>query len=77
MSEQWQRICRALVGHFNYFGVMGNAGRLLALRHAIYRVWRMWLNRRSQRARVTWAKMRLLIQRYPLPRLPELRCLRS
>lgn len=77
VSEQWQRICRALVGHFNYFGVMGNAGRLLALRHAIYRVWRMWLNRRSQRARVTWAKMRLLIQRYPLPRLPELRCLRS
>lgn len=77
VREQWLRICRALVGHFNYFGVTGNAGRLLALRHAAYRVWRMWLNRRSQRARVTWAKMRLLIQRYPLPRLPELRSLRS
>jgi RNA-directed DNA polymerase len=77
VREQWQRICRALVGHFNYFGVMGNAGRLLAARHATYRIWRMWLNRRSQRARVTWAKMRLLIQRYPLPRLPELRPLCS
>jgi group II intron reverse transcriptase/maturase len=76
VREQWLRICRALVGHFNYFGVTGNAGRLLALRHAAYRVWRMWLNRRSQRARVTWAKMRLLIQRYPLPRLPEPRSLR-
>lgn len=76
VNEQWQRICRALVGHFNYFGVMGNAGRLLALRHATYRIWRMWLNRRSQRARVTWAKMRALSQRYPLPWLPELRSLR-
>lgn len=77
VSDQWVRICKALVGHYNYYGVMGNAGRLLALRHATYRVWRMWLNRRSQRARVTWAKMRRLIQRYPLPRLPELRSLRS
>ncbi len=77
VTEQWQRICRALVGHFNYFGVVGNAGRLVALRRATYRIWRMWLNRRSQRARVTWAKMRLLNQRYPLPQLPELRSLRS
>ncbi len=71
VRDQWQRICRALVGHFNYFGVMGNTRRMLALRHAAYRIWRMWLNRRSQRSRVTWAKMRALIQRYPLPRLPE------
>jgi len=77
VREQWRRLCRALVGHFNYFGVMGNAGRLLALRHAAYRVWRMWLNRRSQRARVTWARMRLLSQRYPLPWPPEPRSLRS
>lgn len=77
VREQWQHICRGLIGHFNYFGVMGNAGRLLALRYAAYRIWRMWLNRRSQRARVTWAKMRLLTQRYPLPRLPEPRSLRS
>jgi len=76
VDEQWSRICRALVGHFNYFGVIGNAGRLLALRHATYRIWRMWLNRRSQRARVSWARMRVLIQRYPLPQLPELRSLR-
>jgi RNA-directed DNA polymerase len=72
MGEQWLRICRALVGHFNYFGVIGNAGRLLALRRATYRIWRNWLNRRSQRARMTWAKMRMLSERYPLPKLPPL-----
>jgi len=77
LREQWLRICRALVGHFAYFGVVGNNGRLLALRHAVYRVWRSWLNRRSQRARVTWEKMRLLHERYPLPKLPEPRSLRA
>lgn len=77
VREQWLRICRALVGHFNYFGVFGNAGRLFALRHASYRIWRNWLNRRSQRARITWAKMRRLSERYPLPRLPTLRPLHS
>ena len=74
--EQWKRICLSLNGHFNYFGVVGNAGRLLALRHAAYRIWRLWLNHRSQRARMAWAKMRLLHQRYPLPRLPNPRSLR-
>jgi group II intron reverse transcriptase/maturase len=75
--EQWQRITRALMGHYAYFGVVGNSGRLLALRSATYRIWRNWLNRRSQRARVSWAKMRLLIKRYPLPRLPPPRSLRA
>jgi hypothetical protein len=77
LGAQWRKICRALVGHFAYFGVVGNQGRLHALRSAIYRVWRSWLNRRSQRARMTWAKMRLLQERYPLPRLPEPRSLRA
>jgi len=77
VHEQWSRICKALQGHYAYFGVMGNEGRLLALRHATYRVWRNWLNRRSQRARVTWAKMKQLIGRYPLPRLPPPRSLRA
>jgi RNA-directed DNA polymerase len=77
VREQWERIRRALAGHFNYFGVFGNAGRLLALRRAAYRIWRNWLNRRSQRARISWTKMRKLSERYPLPRLPALRPLRS
>jgi group II intron reverse transcriptase/maturase len=78
VADQWKKIRRALIGHFNYFAVVGNAGRLLALRHEVYGIWRRWLNRRSQRARMTWAKMRLLHQRYPLPKLPAtMRPLRS
>jgi group II intron reverse transcriptase/maturase len=73
VREQWQRIRQSLVGHFTYFGIIGNAGRLLALRHEVYRLWRNWLNRRSQRARMTWAKMRKLSERYPLPMFSLLR----
>ncbi len=76
VREQWLRISRALKGHFAYFGVMGNEGRLYALRTAAYRVWRNWLNRRSQRARVTWKKMRQIAERYPLPQLPRSRDLK-
>jgi group II intron reverse transcriptase/maturase len=77
VEEQWLHIRRSLQGHFAYFGVLGNAGRLLALRHATYRIWRMWLSRRSQRARLTWQQMRWMAKRYPLPRLPELKALPS
>lgn len=77
VREQWGRLCRSLRGHFNYFAVIGNSGSLLALRHAAYRIWRNWLNRRSQRSRVTWARMKQLHERYPLPRLPEPRSLRA
>ena len=77
VREQWLRICRALVGHFTYFGVVGNNNRLLALRRKTYRIWRSWLNRRSQRARVTWARMKQIYERYPLPKLPEPRSLRA
>src|SRR5215203_1974517 len=72
VAEQWERLGRKLVGHFNYFGVVGNRGRLMAVRHELYGIWRNWLNRRSQRARMTWKKMRLLHQRYKLPLPPPL-----
>lgn len=77
VREQWNKLRRAVMGHFAYFGVIGNSGSLLALRQALYRIWRSWLNRRSQRSRVTWARMRQLHGRYPLPRLPEPRSLRA
>jgi hypothetical protein len=37
-------------------------------REQVVRVWRKWLGRRSQRARMTWDRMRQLLERNPLPR---------
>jgi len=70
VAEQHRSLTQKLVGHFAYFGVVGNLAALLRLRHEVYGVWRAWLNRRSQRARVTWQRMRALHARYPLPSPP-------
>jgi RNA-directed DNA polymerase len=77
VAVQWKQLTAKLRGHYAYFGVVGNAKALYAVNHAAYRIWRLWLNHRSQRARATWAKMRRLAQRYPLPPFPVPRSLRA
>jgi RNA-directed DNA polymerase len=78
VAEQHKGLTEKLRGHFGYFGVVGNLGALLRLRYEVYGAWRRWLHRRSQRARVTWQRMRALHARYPLPLAPpQLRHLRA
>jgi len=67
VREQWTALRRKLLGHFGYFAVIGNLRALRNFRHRVCRVWRKWLNRRSQRAHMTWEVMNRLLQRYPLP----------
>jgi RNA-directed DNA polymerase len=56
-----------LQGHYNYFGVNGNLKSLACLLWHARRAWHKWLNRRSQRARLTWARFRDFLRDYPLP----------
>ncbi len=76
VALQCTSLTRKLRGHFNYFGVVGNANALWRFCFAVYATWRSWLNRRSQRARMTWERMRSLIRRHPLP-TPDATKLRS
>lgn len=68
VKEQHQALTRKLDGHFNYFGVNGNSRSLVRLRNATERAWKKWLNRRSQRARMTWKRFKGLLAAHPLPR---------
>ena len=68
VGAQHAALHRRLQGHFNYFGVNGNFRSLLLLVEATKRVWYKWLCRRSQRGRLTWARFRALLERFPLPR---------
>lgn len=68
IEEQRLALTRKLNGHFNYFGVNGNVGSLARLRYAVENAWRTWLNRRSQRARMTWKRFKELLGAHPLPR---------
>jgi RNA-directed DNA polymerase len=68
VKEQHAALVRRIDGHCNYFGVNGNARCMAMLIHHAARAWRQWLGRRSQRARMTWARFKDLLRSFPLPR---------
>jgi RNA-directed DNA polymerase len=65
----WQhaRIVKALRGHYNYFGIIGNWEALDRLRREVRAIWRKWLNRRSQNNHMPWERYAVLLKRHPLP----------
>ena len=67
VEDQHVALTRRIVGHFNYFGVNGNVSALRHVRRACEGVWHKWLNRRSQRARKSWAHFNGMMQVFPLP----------
>jgi RNA-directed DNA polymerase len=67
VKQQHATLTRKLVGHYNYFGVNGNSRSLAIVWAAATRSWQKWLNRRSQRARMTWERFNAVLERFPLP----------
>jgi RNA-directed DNA polymerase len=64
IPEQGRWLASVLRGHANYYGVPGNHGVLYAFRSEVVRLWRSSLRRRSQRTRLTWARMQRLRNRW-------------
>ena len=62
-----------LRGHYNYYGIIGNARDIGSFRNHTLLTWKYWLNRRGNRASLTWPRYKRLLQRYPLlpARLPK------
>ncbi len=67
VREQHAGLVRRLRGWFNYFGVNGNCRSLARLSAHARRAWQKWLNRRSQRSRLHWARFNDLLTTYPMP----------
>jgi group II intron reverse transcriptase/maturase len=68
-KEQHAALSRRLRGHYQYFGVNGNARNLQQILHKTERIWLKWLQRRSQRGnRLTWERFGAYLQAHPLPR---------
>ena len=65
----WQRakLAEKLRGHYAYYGITGNSRSLSRFRHWVERIWRKWLNRRSQRKRMPWERFRALLRYHKLP----------
>ncbi len=71
-EEMWKRmhqpipaqgkwLGRVVRGYFNYHAVPTNARALVAFRHHVTDLWRRTLRRRSQKDRITWARMTQLV----------------
>jgi RNA-directed DNA polymerase len=67
IPEQGRWLDSVLAGHFRYYGVPDNIEALQVFRYAVAWHWFRALWRRSQRSRMTWERMRRIIDRW-LPR---------
>lgn len=67
VREYWPTLVAKLRGHYQYYGVAGNSERIVAFDQQVRLLWQKVLSRRSQRARMNWARMTALLRRYPLP----------
>jgi RNA-directed DNA polymerase len=67
LTAQHQTLARKMRGHYGYYGITGNGRMLTAYWHAVERIWQRWLSRRSQRAKIKWARFTQLLRVFPLP----------
>lgn len=62
-----KRLSRRLTGYWNYYGVIGNMDSLRKFWREVVRSLYKWLNRRSQRRSVTWARVFRMLKQHRVP----------
>ena len=67
ITRQHAYLSRLIRGHCEYYGITGNSIALGRFRQRLQRLWRYWLDHRSQKARMNWQRFSRLLGRYPLP----------
>jgi RNA-directed DNA polymerase len=68
VKEQYKRLSRMMIGHYAYYGIMGNFEALGRFFFAVTGGWQKWLNRRSSGRHMPWKRFAQLLIHYPLPR---------
>lgn len=68
-TKDWWKILRAkLRGHYQYYGVSENYRGIARFYKFTISIVRKWLNRRSQRRKMSWEKFTQYLAHYPLPK---------
>ena len=67
VPEQQKRLSSKLIGHYAYYGITHNKRRLARFWDLTKRLWRKWLDRRSQKHSMPWETFGRLLERYALP----------
>jgi RNA-directed DNA polymerase len=73
IADQASTLAKKLSGHCQYYGITGNSRALSRFRFEMLKIWRKWLNRRSQRKK-PWKWFNRLIERI---RFPGAKCVHS
>jgi len=66
-KDWWTILVAKLRGHFQYYGVSDNYESLVRFNKLTMKMVRKWLNRRSQKRKMSWAKFSEYLKQYPLP----------
>jgi len=64
LSQTGQWLKSIVRGHFNYYAVPGNTASLSRFRHRTLVLWWHSVRRRSQKRRISWARMLDLVTRW-------------
>ena len=68
-TKEWWKVLEAkLRGHYQYYGVSENSIGILKFYKLTLRMVKKWLNRRSQKRKMNWAKFTEYLNHYPLPK---------
>lgn len=68
VKNWWPILAAKLRGHYQYYGISGNARALWKYYWIVMRLVLKWLNRRSQRLSFDWVGFKRYLNRYPLPK---------
>lgn len=64
IRQQHRYLSHFLRGHCGYYGITGNSHSLRQVRDLLQRIWRRWLNRRSQNSYVSWERFKRIVAQF-------------
>lgn len=67
IEDQHRTLSQKLRGHYAYFGITGNGDAISRFAFEVRRAWHYWLERRSQRGKMSWDRFNEVLKRHPLP----------
>lgn len=67
LDTLWELVDLKLQGHYHYFGVAWNRGKLWSFYHTVIGSLFRWLNRRSQKQSYSWSGFQMRLKSQPLP----------
>ncbi len=68
VEDQHRKLSHKLLGHYGYYGIIGNFASLQNVLLGTRRIWRRWLSRRRRGGPLSWADFVRLESRYELPK---------